>query len=200
MSVSTASPSLIPGHLAAEWLGRTWAVALGNRPCSVTRWCPSLCNSMDCSLPGSSVFHDLPEFAQIHVHWVSDASNQLTLCLRVFPMSWLFQSGAQYIGASASPSNEYSGLASSWVDWFDLLTVQGSLKSLLQHLNSTVSILQHSAFFMIQLSRPHMTTDKTIAVNMWNSVGNVMCLLFNILPRFVRAFLPRSKRLLISCL
>ena len=115
-------------------------------------------------------------------------------------MSWLFQSGGQHIAASASPSNEYSGLASSWIDWFDLLAVQESLKSLLQHLNSKASILQRSAFFMIQLSHPHMTTEKTIAVNMWNSVGNVMCLLFNILPRFVRAFLPRSKGLLISCL
>ena len=86
------------------------------------------------------------------------------------------------------------------IDWFDLLAVQGTLKSLLQHRNSKPSVLWHSAFFMIQLSHPYMTAGKTIALNAWTFVGKVMSLLFNMLPRFVIAFLPRSMHLLISWL
>ena len=101
---------------------------------------------------------------------------------------------------SISPSNEYSGLISFRIDWFDLLAVQGTLKSLLQHHHSKASILQHSAFFMVQLSHLYMTTGKIVALTIWTFVGKVMSLLFNMLSRLVIAFLPRNKRLLISWL
>ena len=101
---------------------------------------------------------------------------------------------------SISPSNEYSGLISFRMDWLDLLAVQETLKSLLQHHSSKASILWHSAFFMVQLSHPYMTTGKTIALTRWTFVNQVMSLLFNMLSRLVIAFLPRSKRLLISWL
>ena len=94
-----------------------------------------------------------------------------------------------------SPSNEYSGLISFKIDWFDLLAVQGTLKSLLQHHSSKASILQCSAFFVVQLSHPYMTTGKTIALTRQTFVGKVMSLLFNMLSRLVIAFLPRSKHL-----
>ena len=118
-------------------------------------------------------------------------------------MSQFFASGGQSIGVSASaisPSNEYSGLISFRMDWFDLLAVQGTLKSLLQHHSSKASVLQHSAFFTVQLSYPYMTTGKTIALTRWTFVGKAMSLLLNMLPRLVIIFLPRSKHLLISWL
>ena len=99
---------------------------------------------------------------------------------------------------SISPSNEYSGLLSFRVNWFDLLAVQGSLKSLLQHHSSKASVLWCSALFMVQLSHLYMTTGKTTALIIWTFVGKVMSLLSNMLSRFVIAFLPRSKHLLIS--
>ena len=99
---------------------------------------------------------------------------------------------------SISPSNEYSGLISFRMAWLDLLEVQGSLKSLLQHHSSKASILQHSVFFMVQLSHPYMTTGKTIALTRWTFVGKVMSLLFYMLSMLVIAFLPSSKHLLIS--
>ena len=99
-----------------------------------------------------------------------------------------------------SPSSEYSGLISFTIDWLDLLAVQGTLKSLLQHHSSKASILHYSAFFMIQLSHPYMTTGKTIALTRQTFVGKVMSLLFNMLSRLVIIFLPRSKCLLISWL
>ena len=101
---------------------------------------------------------------------------------------------------SISPSNEYSGLISFGIDWFDLLAIQGSLKRLLQHYSSEASILQRSGFFIVQLSCPYMSTEKTIALTRWTFVSKVMSLLFNILSRLVIAFLPRSKHLLISWL
>ena len=101
---------------------------------------------------------------------------------------------------SISPSNEYSGLISFRIDWFDLLAVQRTLKSLLQHHNSKASVLRGSAFFMVQLSHPYITTQKTIALTRQTFVGKVMSLLFNMLFRLVIAFLPRSKYLLISWL
>ena len=117
-------------------------------------------------------------------------------------MSQLFASGGQSIGASASTSvlsmNTHD--ISFRIDWLDLLAVQGTLKSLLQHHSSKVSILQHSAFFIVQLSHPYMTTGKTIALTRRTFVGKVMLLLFNMLSRLVITFLPRSKRLLISWL
>ena len=99
-----------------------------------------------------------------------------------------------------SPSNEYSGLISFTMDWLDLVAVQGTLKTLLQDHSSKASILQHSAFFIVQLSHPYMTTGKTIALTRWTFVGKVMSLLFNMLSRLVMTLLPRSKRLLISLL
>ena len=111
-------------------------------------------------------------------------------------MSQFFIWGGQSIGVSASassPSNEYSGLISFRIDRFDLLAVQGTLKSLLQHHSSKASILQCSAFFIVQLSHSYMTTEKTIALTRWIFIGKVMSLLFNMLSRFVIVFLPRSK-------
>ena len=101
---------------------------------------------------------------------------------------------------SISPSNEYSGLISIRIEWFDLFVVQGTLKGLLQHHSSKASIFRHSSFFMVQLSHPYMTTGKTIALTMQTFVSKVMSLLFNMLSMFVIAFLPRSKHLLISWL
>ena len=116
-------------------------------------------------------------------------SNESALHIR-WPKYWSFS-------FSISPSNEYSGLISFRINWFDL-TVQGTLKSLLQHHSSKASIFQHSAFFIVQLSHPYMTTGKTIALTRWTFVGKVMSLLFNMLSRLVINFLPRSKSLLIS--
>ena len=119
-------------------------------------------------------------------------SNELSLCIR-WPKYWRFS-------FSICPSNEYSGSISFRIDWFDLLAVQGTLKSLLQHHSSKASILRHSTFFMVQLSHPYMTTGKTIALTRWTFVDKVMSLLFNMLCRLFIAFLPRSKCLLISWL
>ena len=129
-------------------------------------------------------------------------------CHKTFPasgsflMSWLFTSDGQNIVASEniSNSNEYSGLISFRIGWFDLLVVQGTLKSLLQHHISKASILWSSTFFMVQLSHPYMTTGKTLSVTRWTFVAKVTSLLFNMLSRFVKAFLLRSKHLLISWL
>ena len=117
-----------------------------------------------------------------------------------FPVSQLFALGGQSIGASASASNEYSGLISFRIDWFDLLAFQGTLRSLLQHHSLKASILGCSAFFMVQLSHSYMTAGKMTALTIWTFVGKVISLLFNMLFRFVIAFLPRSKCLLISWL
>ena len=99
-----------------------------------------------------------------------------------------------------SPTNDYPGLISFRMDWLDLHAVQGTLKSLLQHHSSKASVLWHSVFFIVQLSHPHVTTGKTIALTRWTFVDKVISLLFNMLSRLVITFLPRSKRLLISCL
>ena len=119
-------------------------------------------------------------------------SNQSTLCIR-WPKYWSFS-------FNISPSNEHPGLNSFRMDWLDLLAVQRTLKSLLQHHSSKASILRRSAFFIAQLSHPYMTTRKTIALTRRTFVGKVMSLLFNMLSRFVITFLPRSKHLLISWL
>ena len=119
-------------------------------------------------------------------------SNDLVLHIR-WPKYWSFS-------FSISPSNEYSGLISFRMDWLDLLAVQGTLKSLLQHHSSKASILQHSAFFTVQLLHPYMTTRKTTALTRRTFVGKVTSLLFNMLSMLVIAFLPRSKHLLISWL
>ena len=119
-------------------------------------------------------------------------SNESVLRMR-WPKYWSFS-------FSISPFNEYSGLISFRMDWLDLLAVQGPLKSLIQHHSSKASILPCSAFLIVQLSHPYMTTGKTIALTRWTFVGKVMSLLYNVLSRLVIAFLPRSKRLLISWL
>ena len=117
-------------------------------------------------------------------------SNESTLCMR-WPKYWSFR-------FSIIPSKEHPGLISFRMDWLDLLAVQGTLKSLLQHHSSKASILQHSAFFIVQLSHPYMTTGKTIALTRRTFFGKIMSLLFNMLSRLVITFLPRSKCLLIS--
>ena len=170
---------------------------------------------MDSSTPGLPIHHQLPEPAQTHVLQVGDAtqpshplsspsflpsifpstrvfSNESVLHIR-WPKYWSFS-------FSISPSNEYSGLISFRIDWLDLLAVPGTPKSLLQHHSSKASILWRSAFFIVQLSHPYMTTGKSIALTRWSFVGKVISLLFNMLPRLVIAFLPRSKHLLISWL
>ena len=117
--------------------------------------------------------------------------NESVLPIR-WPKYWSFS-------FSISPSNEYPGLISFRMDWLDLFAVQGTLKSLLQYHSSKASILCCSAFCMVQLSHPYMTTGKTIAFTIWTFAGKVVSLLFNMLSRLVITFLPRSKRLLISC-
>ena len=119
-------------------------------------------------------------------------SNESTVHMR-WPKDWSFS-------LSISPSSEYPGLISFRMDWLDLLAVQGTLKSLLQHHSSKTSILWHSAFFTVQLSHPYLTTGKTITLTRWTFVGKVMFLLCNMLSRLVITILPRSKRLLISWL
>ena len=184
---------------------------------SVTQSCPTLCDSMDCSTPSLPVLHQHPELAQTHIHRVGDViqpsqplsspsppafslsqhqirvfSNESVLLIR-WPKYWSFS-------FSISLSNEYSGLISFKMDWLDLLAVQGTLENLLQQHNSKASVLWHSAFFRVQLSHPYTTTGKTIALTRWTFVGKVMSLLFNMLPRLVVTFLPRSKCLIISWL
>ena len=161
---------------------------------------------MDHNTPGLLVYCQLPEFTQTQVHWVGDAiqpSHPLLSpslpALNLSQHQGLFKwvSSSQNIGVSAL-SNEYSGLISFRMDWLDLLAVQGTLKSLLHHYSSKVSILQCSAFFIVQVSHPYMTAGKIIALTRWTFVGKVMSLLFNMLSRLVITFLPRSKCLLIS--
>ena len=119
-------------------------------------------------------------------------SNESALCIK-WPKYWSFS-------FSIGPSSDYSGMILFRIEWFDLLAVQGTLKSLLQHLSSKASILQCSAFFMVPLSHPYITIGKTIALTRWTFFGKVMSLLFNMLSRLVIIFLPRRKRLLISWL
>ena len=170
----------------------------------------SLCDPMDSSTPGFPALHYLPEVAQTHIHWVGDAiqpshpllyllllpsifpsirvfSNESVLCIRYWKKYWPKYWNFSF---SISPSNEYSALISFRIDWFDLHEVQGTLKSLLQYRSSKASILWHSAFFMVQLSHPHMATGRTIALTRWTFDGKVMPLLFNMLSRLVIAFLP----------
>ena len=154
---------------------------------------------MDCSTPGFPVLHNLPEFAQTHVHWVGDAIqpspplSSLFLLPSIFPSIKVFSSGSalcirwpKYWSSNSSPSNEYSGLISFQIDWFDLLAVQETLKSLLQHHTLKASVLWCSVFFMVQLSHLYMATGKTIALTIETFFGKVMSLLFNTVSRFVK--------------
>ena len=177
---------------------------------SVPQACPTLCDPMDCSTPGFPVHHQLPELTQTHVHRVSEAiqpSHPLSspsLPPSIFPIIRVFSNESAFrircpkywsFSFNISPSNEHSRLISFRMDCFGLLAVQGTLKSLLQHHSSKASILWCSAFFMVQLSYPYMTTGKIIDLTRWTFVGKVTSLLSN---RFVIAFLPRIKRLLTS--
>ena len=173
----------------------------------------TLCDPTGCRKPDFPVHHQLTELTQTHIHRVGDAIqpshplsspspppsifpsirvflNESVLCIR-WPKYWSFS-------FTISSSNEYSGLISFRMDWLDLLVVQGTLKSLLQHHRSKASILQHPAFFIVQLSYPYMTIGETIALTRWTFVGKVLSLLFNMLSRLVIVFLPRSKSHLIS--
>ena len=168
---------------------------------------------MNRSTPGLPVHHQHPEFTQTTFIELVMPSNHLILCrpllllppippsIRVFSSeSTLHMRRPKYwsFSFSISRSNEHPGLISFRMDWWDLLEVQGTLKSLLQHHSFKASILRRSAFFTIQLSHPYMTTGKTITLTRWAFVGKVISLLFNILSRLVITFLPRSKSLLIS--
>ena len=179
---------------------------------SVDQLCLTIWNPMDCSMQGFLFHHQLPEFTQTHVHESLMPHNHLILChpllppsifprIRVFsnesalrirsPKYWSFS-------FSISPSNEYLGLISFRMDWLDLLAVQVTLKSLLQHHSSKAWVLWCSTFFIVQYSHPYMTTGKTITLTWQTFVGKVISLLCNMLPRLVIAFLPRSKCLIIS--
>ena len=162
---------------------------------------------MNCSMPDFPLHHQLLELTQTHLHWVSDAIQPSHLivpsssCLQAFPASGSFPMSQRLkywsFSFNITPSNEHSGLISFRMDWLNLLAVQGTLKSLLQHHSSNTSFLRCSAFFIVQLSHPYMTTGKAIALTRQTFVGKVMSLLFNMLSRLVIAFLPRSKCLLI---
>ena len=150
--------------------------------CPSSQWChPAISSSV---VPFSSCLQSFPASGSF--------SNELALHIR-WPKYWSFS-------FNISPTNEHPGLISFRMDWLDLLAVQETVKSLLRHHSSKASILQHSAFFIAQLSHPYMTTGKTIALTRRTFVGKVMSLLFNMLSRLVITFLPRSKRLLISWL
>ena len=172
-----------------------------------------LFNPMVCCTPGSSVLHSLSEFAQIMSIQSVMPANHRILChpllllpsifssIKVFPSIKVFSSESALcirwpkywsFTFSTSPSNEYSGLISLRIDWFDLLAVQGTLMSLLQHHNSNASVLQCSVFFTVQFSHQNMTTGKTIALTRWTFVGKVMSLLFNTFSRFIMGFIGSS--------
>ena len=163
----------------------------------------TLCDPIEWSTAAFSVLHHLPEFVQTHVHGVGDAiqtshplSSRAPPVFNLSQLQGLFQwvrSSHQVakfwaFRFSVCPSNEYSRLISFTIDWFELLAVQGTLKSFLQHRSSKASILQHSAFFMVQCSHPYMTIGKTIALTRWTFVSKVMSLLFNILSMFLITF------------
>ena len=180
---------------------------------SVSQSCPTHCEPMDCSTPGcitnSQSLLKLTSIKSVM------SSNHLILCRPLllppsnFPTIMVFSNESVLLirwpkdwsfTFSISPSNEYSGLISFRMDWLDLLAVQGTLKSFLQHHSSKALIVWCSAFFTVQLSHPYMTTGKTIALTRWTFVGKVMSLLFNVLSRFAIAFFPRSNNLLIAWL
>ena len=169
-----------------------------------TPW-TAACRVSHCPPLSSRVCSDPCPLSQSYYLTISSSATPCSFCLQSFPalgsfpMSRLSASGGQSIGAllSVLPMN-IQGLISFRMDWLDLLAVQGTLKSLLQHHNLKPSLLCHSAFFMVHLSHPYMTTRKTTALTIWTFMGKAMSLLFNALSWLAIAFLPRSKRLLIS--
>ena len=181
---------------------------------SVPQSCPALCDPKDSSMPDLPVHRQLPEFTQTHSLWVSDAIH-LILCCPLLPLPSIFPNIRVFSNESAllirwpkywsfnfniNLSNEHSGLIFFRMDWLDLLAVQRTLKSLFQHHSSKASILQHSTFFIVQLSHPYVTTGKTIVLIRWTIVGKVISLFLNMLSRLVITSLPRSKRHFISWL
>ena len=179
LSCSIVSDSLWPHGLQhARLLCPLPTLRACSNSCPSSQWChPTISFSV---VPFSSCFQSFPASG-------GKFSNESVLCIR-WPKYWSFR-------FSISPSNEYSVLISFRMDWFDLLAVQGTLKSLLQHHSLKASILWHSTFFIVQLSHPYMTTEETIALTRWTFVGKVMSLVFNTLSRFVIALFPRSKHL-----
>jgi len=183
-----------------------------------TQSCPTLCDPMDCNMPGFPCPSLSPSQSLLKLMFIESVmpSNHFILSCPLLRLPLIFPSirrcfsnesvlhirwpNCWSFSLSISSSNKYSVLISFRIDWFDLLAVQRTLKSLLQHHSSKASILQCSAFFIVQLSHPYMTTGKTIALTRQIFVGKIISLLFNMLSRLVIAFLPRSKCLLISCL
>ena len=176
---------------------------------SVSQSSPTLCDHMNRSVPGLPVHHQLPEPSKPMSIESVMPSNHLIFCCTLLLLCSIFTSIRVFSNESAlhircpqywsfsfniSPPNEHPGLISFRMDWLDLLAVQGTLKSLLQHHSSKASILQCSAFFIVQLSHPYMTTAKTIALTRQIFVDKIMSLIFNMMSRFVRAFLPRIRR------
>ena len=183
------------------------------RSSSVAQPCLTPCDPMDCTQQASLSVTNSQSLLKLMSIELVMPSNHLIICCplllqpSIFPSIRVFSnesvlciSWPKYwsFSVSISPSSEYSALISFMMNWLDLLAVQGTLKSLLQHHSSKASILQHSAFFMVQLSYLYMTNGNTIALTRWSFVGKVMSLLFNMLYRLVMAFLPRSKCLLSS--
>ena len=183
-----------------------WCPGLTICYCSVTQSSLTLCDPMDCSMPGFPILHHLPELAKTYAHWVGNIirpSHPLSPSPPAFNLSHR-QGFFQWVGSSYQvakvlelqfqhPSfHECSGWINFRIHWFDSLAVQGTLKSLLQHDSSKVSILQHSAIFIVQLSHSYTTTGKTIALTIQTFIGKLMFLLFNTLSRFVIALFQRS--------
>jgi len=182
--------------LGTHWslvLSNCWVGIFASYCCSVAKSCQTFCNPMNCSTSGFLVFNHLLELTQTHVHWVdnvvqpshplsplSPPALNLSQHQGFLPKSQFFKSGGQSIGALASASVLPMKIQ-GWfrINWFDLLAVQGTPKSLLQHHSSKASVFQHSAFFMVQLSHWYMTTGKTIALTRWTFINKVISLLFN---------------------
>ena len=180
LSCTVASDSVTPWTTARQAVFHHLSPSPGvcSDSCPLSTWChPAISSSV---LPFSSFLQSVP---------VSVFSSESAFRIR-WPKYWSFS-------FSISPSNEYSGFISFRIDWFDLLAVQGTVKSLHQHHSSKTSVLWHSTLFKVQLSHPYMTTGKTIALTIWTFVSKMMSLLFNMMSRFFIAFLPRSKHLLI---
>ena len=170
--------------------------------CLVVQSCPTLCNPMDCSTPALPVPHHLLELAQVHVHCISNGVQHLILWHPLFFLLSMFPSIRNFSNESfarirwpkywsfhfsINPSSEHSGFISLKIDWFDLLAVQGTLRSLLQHHSSKATMLWHSTFFIVQLSQSCITAGKTIALTIQTFIGRVFSLRFNTPSRFAIA-------------
>ena len=189
----------------SPWYGMASVLSISTRVSSVSQSYATLCDPMDCSTPSFPVHSPVPRvysnscpLSQWYHPTILSSVVPFSSCLQSFPASGSFQisqffasGGPKYWSFSFSirPSNEHPGFISFRMDWLDLIAVQGTFKNLLQHHSSKASILQHSAFFIVQLSHPYMTTGKTIALTRWTFVGKVMSLLLICLSRLVITFL-----------